>query len=138
MINYIVRERKDPSSPEVQGKYYGQPITKGVVGGIMLTRSVAHRTGHSPGAIRGILDDFFEAVVHFLEEGYNINIAGLGTFSLHTKSDGTDTKEEWHQGLLEKKYVHFRPQYSDIKYNLKFSQVYNQSPKNVEEDSPSV
>ena len=137
MINYIVRERKDPSSPEVQGKFYGWPVTKGVVGTRMLAGYIATRSGHSTGSVIGLIEDIFDAIIHYMSLGYNVDMGQAGRFQLKCKSTtGTTTKEECHIGLLEKAYIHYQPFVKDLKDSADFQVVENVKPK--ESVSPGV
>lgn len=138
MIQYIVRERKDPASPEVQGKYYGWPVTRGVVGLRMLSGHIATRSGHSKGSVAGLIQDIFDAVIHYMEMGYNVDLGMAGRFQLKCSSCGTVTKEECTARTHERTYIHYQPFIKDLKDQADFEQVVNTKPKVEEPDSPGV
>lgn len=135
-IQYIVREYKDPLNPGSQGKYYARTVTRGLVGNRELAQRVAVRSGHSRGAIQGVVEDIFEAMCHFMSLGYNVQCGALGRFQLKLSSDKSETEKDISVSKIRKVYAHFQGVYSDYTPFVQFTQVVNLTPKTEEPEEP--
>lgn len=130
-INYIVKECKDPKTPELEGNYYARTVTKGLVATRDLAARVALRSGHSRGAVMGVVEDTLEAMAHYMSLGYNVDFGKLGRFQLKLNSEGAASADEAHTGLIKKKYVHFQGKTSNYLGIAQFELVKNLNPKPI-------
>lgn len=136
-IQYIVREYKDPQNPEMGGKYYAKTVTRGLAGTRELAQRIAARSGHSTGAVQGVIEDILEAMVHFMKLGYNVDCGNAGRFQLKVSSVGQATADEVDAGKIKKIYPHFQGRLSNYISLCTFQQVVNLNPKTpVEEPLP--
>lgn len=128
-IQYIVKEQKDPRNPEVQGKFYARSVTRGLVGTRDLAARIAYRSGHSVGAVQGVIEDIFEGMCHFMTLGYNVDCGNAGRFQLKINSAPEILKEDQNVGNIKKLYVHFQGRLSDYSGIAQFQKVINLYPK---------
>lgn len=105
---YVVREYKDPSSPEVQGKFYLSNKSEGLIDTRAVAKYVAERSGVSVGHVYGLIEDLGEAIFYYATQGNTVDLGPLGYLTLRFKGKGTTTKEEYHTGLLERAYLGLR------------------------------
>ena len=133
-IQYIVREYTDHQNPDVEGKYYAKTVTRGLAGTRELAQRIAARSGHSVGAVQGVIEDILEAMVHFMKLGYNVDCGMAGRFQLKVRSEGQITAEEVDAGKIKKIYAHFQGRMSNYISLCTFQQVVNLNPKVSEEE----
>lgn len=144
MAFYKVRQYKDPSSPEVQGKYYCQCVSVGTKNIKDIAAYIAPRSGVSVGHVSGILEDLGEYVAEQVANGASVEFGPLGYLNLRFRSQGTVTKEEWHPGLIERAFIGLRNAKSS---KFRIGNIKLQKPKywktdptevKKEEDTPVV
>lgn len=142
---YVVREYKNPSSPEVQGKYYMANKSEGLIDIRTIAKYIAERSGVSVGHAQGLIEDLGEAIFYYATQGNTVDLGPLGYLTLRFKGSGTVTKEEYHTGLLERAYIGLRAkktlkaEMKKIEFKpLKYASRSYLNSKNEEEDSPGV
>lgn len=102
-------QRVNPKDPEGLKIYVWTVVTVGTVTLNVLAQRVANRSGHSVGACLGIIEDAVEAIVNFMESGYNVEMDDLGRFQLKVSSQGYQKADEVSTNAFRRKYVHYQP-----------------------------
>lgn len=109
MIYIKRRQVNNPKDPEGDELYIWGIVTVGTISLDVLAQRVAIRSGHSAGACLGVIEDALEAIVTFMESGYNVEMADFGRFQLKVASDGTEKPDLVSVANVKRKYVHYQP-----------------------------
>lgn len=107
MIEYIVKECKDPINPEVQGKYYAKRVARGNVGPIELAQRVSAVSGHSRGSVLGMIEDIMAAAVHFMKKGCNVELGDYSRFQLALSSELAENEKKVNVTNIRRVYVRY-------------------------------
>ena len=139
-LTYSVVERKDPSSPEVQGKYYAQAQARGEAGIREMSQRIQQMCTVTRADVMAVLIALEDVVADSLANGEIVRLGELGSLQVSLSGSGTVTKEEYHDGLIEKAKILFRggKTLNNMLGTLKFEKVDQKYKKKEKEDSPGV
>lgn len=107
MIEYIVKECKDPMNPEITGKYYAKRVARGTVTPIELAQRISAVSGHSRGAVLGMIEDIMAAAVHFMKKGCNVELGDHSRFQLALSTELADDEKKVNVTNIRKVYVRY-------------------------------
>lgn len=107
MIDYIVKECKDPRNPDIQGKYYAKRVARAKVGPMELAQRISTISGHSRGAVLGLIEDIMAAAVHFMKQGCNIELGDSSRLQLVISSDLSDDEKKTNVTNIRKVYTRY-------------------------------
>ena len=118
-LTYSVVERKDPQTPELEGRYYAQAQARGEAG----IRELSQRIQQSCTVTRA---DVMAVLIE------------LGSLQVSLRGKGAASPEEYHDGLIEKGKILFRSgeTLSTMLGTLKFQKVEQKYKKEEEEPLP--
>jgi predicted histone-like DNA-binding protein len=91
---YVVKAKKNPQNPLAGVKYYLQAKIRGHRKHKDVLKSAAKNTTLSEKEVDMAVSAWFGEVITSLEDGFSVEVADLGTFSLSIKSEGSDTEAE--------------------------------------------
>ena len=103
-----VIEKKDPRTPDSQGKYYGKMVKVGTVTTDDIATIIAERSGHSVGQVKGFFRDYFRALREYLIAGKRVEIQPIGTLYVTFRGLGSETPEDYETSLISGFYIHLR------------------------------
>lgn len=106
-FTYSVVERKDPQNPEVPGKYYAQAQARGEAGIREMSQRIQQMCTVTRADVLAVLTALEDVIAESLSNGEIVRLGELCSLRVSISSDGTDTKEEFHSGLITKKRVLF-------------------------------
>lgn len=106
-LTYSVVERKDPQNPEVPGKYYAQAQARGEAGIREMSQRIQQMCTVTRADVLAVLTALEDVIAESLSNGEIVRLGELCSLRVSISSDGTDTKEEFHSGLITKKRVLF-------------------------------
>jgi nucleoid DNA-binding protein len=107
-IHYVVQEKRNPSNPDAEPKYYPvakslKPITRDYLVDDMVRNTSLTEEEASTG-----INYLFKAIPRFLELGFTVQLGKMGHFRIIFKSEGSETPEEaTTDKILRKKLVFF-------------------------------
>ncbi|MCD8265423.1 MAG: HU family DNA-binding protein [Tannerellaceae bacterium] len=85
-INYSLYPIPTPiGKEEKEAYYYARTSISGTKGTEDLCEAISHATSFISGDVKGVIDALGDYISKFLESGYNVNLDGLGNFSLTLK-----------------------------------------------------
>ena len=96
-IPYLVRKKVNVNGGERKIRWYAVQKKLQERGGKTeedVARLVAERSGFREGEVQGIMTEVASVVEKFLQEGYSVNLKGLGTFQVALTSPGADRPED--------------------------------------------
>ena len=136
-LTYSVVERKDPASPEVQGKYYAQAQARGEAGIRELSQRIQQMCTVTRADVIAVLTALEDVVSDSLANGEIVRLGELCSLRVSLSGSGTVTKEEYHTGLIEKKRILFTggTTLKNMLGTLKYQRV-EAKPKKEEEVDP--
>lgn len=106
---YKIIERKDPRTPDEEGKYYASKLNLSKVTNRELAEYIATRAGQSQGTVFGLLEDMFQEMLRYLYDGYSVQFGDIGTLRCSFNGLGVENKEDWDTDLLSRVRVLFTP-----------------------------
>lgn len=107
-LTYSVVERKDPQSPEVEGKYYAQAQARGEAGIRELSQRIQQSCTVTRADVMAVLIALEDVVADSLANGEIVRLGELGSLQVSLRGKGAISPEEYHDGLIEKGKILFR------------------------------
>ena len=101
--------RKNPLDPTGPSKWYLVLRSIGLIGEKELGEAITDETTLNPKEAEMAFSQLFKVMLRFLLAGNTIRLAGLGTFKLTLKCEGSDTKEEALPNKVKSINVRFLP-----------------------------
>ena len=107
-IPYRLTPLRDNISKSPKTGYYAQIVTKGTVDPPSLCHEIAAGCTLTVADLRAAIEAISSSVASCLMNGYNVNIDGLGTFSLSAESKVVEGEDELRSPSVKVKNVNFR------------------------------
>lgn len=125
MISLKFLKRKNPNDLSAPEKFYAAVINNGSIDMNKLAERIAYQSTLTPGDCYNVLSALENNVIDELKEGRIVRLGELGTFRLSVSSNGSDTYEEGHTGLVKKARILFRPGtgFRNMLKNLVFKKI---------------
>lgn len=136
-VTYSVVERKDPKAPEVQGKYYAQAQARGEAGIRELSQRIQQECTVTRADVMAVLIALEGVVSDALANGEIVRLGELGSLRISLSGKGSTTKDEFHQGLIEKAKILFTggKTLANTLATLKYQKVEQKVKKDEEQDT---
>ena len=136
-LTYSVVERKDPSSPEVQGKYYAQAQARGEAGIREMSQRIQQMCTVTRADVMAVLIALEDVVSDSLSNGEIVRLGELGSLQVSLSGEGATTKDDYHDGLIQKAKILFRSgrTLSNMLTSLRYEKV-EQKYKKEETEEP--
>lgn len=106
-VTYSVVERKDPQNPEVQGKFYAQAQARGEAGIREISQRIQQECTVTRADVMAVLTALEDVVADALANGEIVRLGELGSLRISLSGKGSESKEEYHHGLIEKSRILF-------------------------------
>ncbi len=134
-LTYSVVERKDPKTPELEGKYYAQAQARGEAGIRELSARIQQMCTVTRADVMAVLIALEDVVADSLANGEIVRLGELGSLQVSLSGEGATSKDEFHDGLIKKSRILFRggETLKNMQSTLKFEKV-EQKPKKEAED----
>ena len=107
-IRYRLTEVKDNISSKPKKGYYAQVVTKGTIDTQTLCKQIASCCALSTADMTAAIIALSQQLTECLLDGYNVNIDGIGTFSLSAESKVVQKKTDIRAQSVNVKNVNFR------------------------------
>lgn len=107
-IRYRLTEVKDNISNKPKKGFYAQVVTKGTIDTPALCKHIAAGCSLSEADMRAALIALSENLTRYLLDGYNVNIEGIGTFSLSAESKIVEKESDIRAQSVKVKNINFR------------------------------
>lgn len=107
-IRYRLTEVKDNISSKPKKGYYAQVVTKGTIDTQTLCKQIASCCALSTADMTAAIIALSQQLTECLLDGYNVNIDGIGTFSLSAESKVVQKKTDIRAQSVKVKNVNFR------------------------------
>ncbi len=108
-IRYRLTSLKDNISDKPKKGYYAQVVTRGTVDSKALCKHIAGSCSLTNADMTAALIALSQHLSEFLLDGYNVNIEGLGTFSISAESRLVENCDDIHAQSVQVKSINFRP-----------------------------
>ena len=109
MIQLKILKRKNPNDLSAPEKYYAAAISEGSIDLKRLAEKIAYQSTLTPGDCYNVLSALEKNIIEELSDGRIVRLGDLGTFLLSVSSEGSDTLENAHSGMVKKARILFRP-----------------------------
>jgi len=109
MIQLKFLKRKNPNDLSAPEKYYAAAISEGSIDLKRLAEKIAYQSTLTPGDCYNVLSALEKNIIEELSDGRIVRLGDLGTFRLSVSSEGSDTLENAHSGMVKKARILFRP-----------------------------
>jgi predicted histone-like DNA-binding protein len=116
-MKYKVVEKKNPQTPQVQGKYYANAVNVGKFTIKDFAKEITGRSSLTKGDIENVLANFLDELPTFLKLGLSIHLGDFGTLRLSLSSNGAATPETFKAEMIKAAKVVFTPS-SELKKSL--------------------
>lgn len=139
-LTYSVVERKDPQSPEVEGKYYAQAQARGEAGIRELSQRIQQSCTVTRADVMAVLIALEDVVADSLANGEIVRLGELGSLQVSLRGKGAISPEEYHDGLIEKGKILFRSgeTLSTMLDTLKYQRVEKKYRKEEEKEEEPI
>ena len=118
-INYRLSPVKDNiNKKRAKVGWYAQVLTKGTIDTRELCADIASKCTLTRSDMYGAIAALSDAIAEKLQDGYNVYIDGLGTFSVSAGSDVVEDEKDIHNKDVRVKGVKYRAAV-DLKNSLK-------------------
>lgn len=107
-IPYRLTPMKDNISKAPKKGYYAQVVTKGTVDTTSLCHLIANGCTLTVADLRAALEALSSSIANCLMDGYNVNLDGIGTFSVSAESKIVDSEDELRAPSVSVKNVNYR------------------------------
>ena len=136
-LTYSVVERKDPQNPDVEGKYYAQAQARGEAGIRELSQRIQQMCTVTRADVMAVLIALEDVVSDSLSNGEIVRLGELGSLQVGLSGEGATTKDDYHDGLIQKAKILFRSgrTLSNMLTTLKYEKV-EQKYKKEETEEP--
>ena len=108
-MKYKVVERKNPLSPQTQGKYYANAVNAGKFTIRDFAKEITERSSLSRGDIENVLENFLDVLPTFLKLGMSVHMGNFGTVRLSLSSEGAETPQAFRADMIKGAKVIFTP-----------------------------
>ncbi len=108
-ILYVAAPKKNPLNPEAGEKFYLQSKIRGHKSHRNILNTAAKNISLNPKEIDTAVTAWLEAMQSALEDGFSVEVEGLGTFSTSIKSEGVATEAEATPAKIKSIALAFRP-----------------------------
>ena len=135
-LTYSVVERKDPQNPEVAGKFFVQAQARGEAGIRELSQRIQQTCTVTRADVMAVLIALEDVVADSLANGEIVRLGELGSLQISLSSEGSLTKEDFHDGLIKKGKIIFRGGQTLVNTlnTLKYEKVEQKYRKEEEEE----
>lgn len=132
-LTYSVVERKDPKTPDMEGKYYAQAQARGEAGIRELSQRIQQMCTVTRADVQAVLTALEDVIADSLANGEIVRLGELCSLRVSLSGEGALTKEEYHTGLITKKRIlfHSGETLANMLSTLKYQRV-EQKPKKEE------
>lgn len=132
-LTYSVVERKDPKTPDMEGKYYAQAQARGEAGIRELSQRIQQMCTVTRADVQAVLTALEDVIADSLANGEIVRLGELCSLRVSLSGEGAMTKEEYHTGLITKKRIlfHSGETLANMLSTLKYQRV-EQKPKKEE------
>lgn len=136
-LTYSVVERKDPQNPEMGGKFYAQAQARGEAGIRELSQRIQQMCTVTRADVMAVLIALEDVVSDSLSNGEIVRLGELGSLQVSLSGEGATTKDDYHDGLIQKAKILFRSgkTLSNMLTTLKYEKV-EQKYKKEETEEP--
>ncbi|MCF2737996.1 HU family DNA-binding protein [Bacteroides caecigallinarum] len=136
-LTYLVVERKDPQNPDVEGKYYAQAQARGEAGIRELSQRIQQMCTVTRADVMAVLIALEDVVSDSLSNGEIVRLGELGSLQVSLSGEGATTKDDYHDGLIQKAKILFRSgrTLSNMLTSLRYEKV-EQKYKKEETEEP--
>lgn len=136
-LTYSVVERKDPQNPDVEGKYYAQAQARGEAGIRELSQRIQQMCTVTRADVMAVLVALEDVVSDSLSNGEIVRLGELGSLQVSLSGEGATTKDDYHDGLIQKAKILFRSgrTLSNMLTSLRYEKV-EQKYKKEETEEP--
>ncbi len=107
-IPYRLTPMKDNISKAPKKGYYAQVVTKGTVDTTSLCHIIANGCTLTVADLRAAIEAISSSIADCLMDGYNVNIDGLGTFSVSAESKVVESEDDMRAPSVSVKNVNYR------------------------------
>ena len=130
-------ERKDPQNPEMGGKFYAQAQARGEAGIRELSQRIQQMCTVTRADVMAVLIALEDVVSDSLSNGEIVRLGELGSLQVSLSGEGATTKDDYHDGLIQKAKILFRSgrTLSNMLTTLKYEKV-EQKYKKEETEEP--
>lgn len=107
-IPYRLTPMKDNISKAPKKGYYAQVVTKGTVDTTSLCHIISSGCTLTVADLRAAIEALSSSIANCLMDGYNVNIDGLGTFSVSAESKVVESEDDLRSPSVSVKNVNYR------------------------------
>lgn len=107
-IPYRLTPMKDNISKAPKKGYYAQVVTKGTVDTTSLCHIISSGCTLTVADLRAAIEAISTSIANCLMDGYNVNIDGLGTFSVSAESKVVESEDDLRAPSVSVKNVNYR------------------------------
>lgn len=125
-VTYVIVEKGNPQDMNAPKKFYAHAKSRSELTFRKLSKEIAEgSTTVSDSDVLAVLNDLTKVLRRHLENGEIVRFGDFGSFQITISSEGAESEEKFHQGLIKKSKVTFRPgiDLKDMLATVKYEKV---------------
>ena len=107
MLEYKIKQKKNPVDKNAPAKYYAVPVTRKIVDTQELCKTATRNSTVSVGEMINVFENLMESVPSFLLDGNSVRLGRLGTLRVSFGSDGADSEKGFRADMIREPKVVF-------------------------------
>lgn len=108
-VFYKLRQFGNPQDTSEEKKYFAQPYFLGTLETRDLANIVAKRSGHSPGQLIGLFQDYFLQIEEHILAGQTVEMAPIGIVLAYFNGVGAESEEAYDTENITRIHLVLRP-----------------------------
>ncbi|WP_321517661.1 HU family DNA-binding protein [uncultured Bacteroides sp.] len=108
-IQYRLTPMRDNISENPKQGFYAQVVTKGTIDTRELCKAISEKCSLNVADMKAAIEALAQTIEDKLQDGYNVSIDELGTFSVSAESRTVQDSEEIRGQSVKVKNINFRP-----------------------------
>jgi predicted histone-like DNA-binding protein len=108
-VQYVLVERGNPQNQQAPKKFYAQAVSRGEINLKTIKADISARSTVNPADVMAVIDTFVQILVQELGQGKIVRFGDFGSFQLSVSSEGADSPEKFHAGMITGAKIIFRP-----------------------------
>ena len=131
-VKYNLVEKINPQDPQAPKKVYAQAVHPEKIGFKQLSIEIAETsTTVSDGDAYAVLITAAKLICKYLGKGYMVELEDIGTFYVNLSSEGAESEEKFHHGLIKKAKIIFKAGalFASLVKNIVFEKYKSKAPK---------
>ena len=108
-IKYKTVARINPREPQLAPRIYASAVTQSQSNIKKISKAISERTSLDHVDTQAVILATVDMIINELQEGRSVQLGDLGTFTISLSSEGAQSVDKFHAGMIKKAKIIYRP-----------------------------